>query len=445
MNKYQEVSDLGGRFVSEFGMHANPHRQTLHAMTRQCSQLYPGSMVLDSHNKAIGHGRRMMTYIVENFRLDNMTLDLDTYTHLTQIIQADTMRYAYKTWRRDWEARKCGGVLVWQLNDCWPTVSWAVVDYYLIKKPAWYAMKRALQPLDIGVSRTMFDWTQTDDFVDENSGLKTGQVDNTLRAKGGTYNIWVVSSKTEDADVWVEIRFIEISSGHLIDKPLTRFYKAKANTTTHIHLSTPLPQAYSADSQLNSGERRGLEPISISSDFSHHIAQRLTHLPEDHPSGNLELDRSRNRSKGEDVKDEQRRPFKVSWYEPFVIQATLIVGDKVIARDTAWPEPLKYLSLSDRMVTLDYSKRSITITTNKPVKGFVFEERRGIHLSDNGFDVMPDQPVKVDVTLVPSESLSLDPAQQEMDLKGLRFTYVGAEDTHDGYAHDRYARKNGAS
>jgi beta-mannosidase len=55
----------------------------------------------------------------------------------------DVMDTAYRFWRRDWGkpgSRKSGGVLVWQLNDCWPTMSWALVDYHLVKKPSFYAI-----------------------------------------------------------------------------------------------------------------------------------------------------------------------------------------------------------------------------------------------------------------------------------------------------------------
>ena len=176
-------------------MEAYPHLSTTARMSSTSSQLYPGSMVLDFHNKGIGHERRMMTYVVENFR---PRADLASYTHLTQTVQAETMRFAYKTWRREWQHRKCGGVLVWQLNDCWPTMSWAVVDYYLVPKPAYYAIKRALRPVDVGVVRTYEDWTQTGYYIDENSKLCTGQVDQTLPARRGEFEVWIANGRVEE-------------------------------------------------------------------------------------------------------------------------------------------------------------------------------------------------------------------------------------------------------
>jgi len=68
----------------------------------------------------------------------------------TQFVQAEAMRHAFEVFRRRWQqrgARGCGGALVWQLNDCWPVTSWALIDSGAQRKPAWYATRRALAAL----------------------------------------------------------------------------------------------------------------------------------------------------------------------------------------------------------------------------------------------------------------------------------------------------------
>jgi hypothetical protein len=49
----------------------------------------------------------------------------------------------------------CRGMIVWQLNHCWPVISWAAVDGDGRRKPLWYALGRVfagrlltLRPLD---------------------------------------------------------------------------------------------------------------------------------------------------------------------------------------------------------------------------------------------------------------------------------------------------------
>ena len=83
----------------------------------------------------------------------------------------------------------------------------------------------------------------------------------------------------------------------------------------------------------------------------------------------------------------------MSQYDPYVIHAVLTVNGAVVATDTAWPEPIKFLDLSDRGVRFEISeaKDQVVVAADKPVKGFVFEETEGMKLSDNGFDVVPGE------------------------------------------------------
>lgn len=66
--KYQIFDTLGGRFNSEFGMEAFPHIDTIRYFCTDPTQLFPQSHMIDFHNKADGHERRIATYLVENFR-----------------------------------------------------------------------------------------------------------------------------------------------------------------------------------------------------------------------------------------------------------------------------------------------------------------------------------------------------------------------------------------
>lgn len=40
-----------------------------------------------------------------------------------------------------------------QINDCWPVTSWAIVDYFLRPKPAYFAIKRELRRYTVGMTR----------------------------------------------------------------------------------------------------------------------------------------------------------------------------------------------------------------------------------------------------------------------------------------------------
>ncbi|KAF2247067.1 glycoside hydrolase family 2 protein [Trematosphaeria pertusa] len=215
--KYQIFDTLGGRFNSEFGMEAFPHIDTIKYYCTDPSQLYPQSHMLDFHNKADGHERRIATYLVENFRTQT---DLEAFIHLTQLSQAEALMFGYRGWRRQWgQQRLCGGALVWQLNDCWPVTSWSIVDYFLRKKPAYYAMRRVLAPVAVAVKRAHFDWSVVHARVPKTSD----------------YEVWVASNQPAEVTATVELRFISVSTGKEIkEKVVKKDIKIAANGTTDV-------------------------------------------------------------------------------------------------------------------------------------------------------------------------------------------------------------------
>lgn len=348
MKPYQNLPNMGGRFVSEFGMEAYPHLETIEKCITMEKDRYPGSMAMDFRNKAIGHERRLVSYVAENFRI---SYDLKGFTHLTQVMQADAMSWAYKSWRRDWgrkDERKCGGVLVWQLNDCWPTMSWAVVDYFLVPKPAYYAIKRAMAQVVIGVTRKFHDWTMRP--ADELWKRDTSHIDMRRLWEDIEYDVWIASSKTEETGGRIVIRFISVRSGKDVLPRLEKHVRIQPNGTTDILR----------------GKKVGLgsEPNAV---------------------------------------------FVPSKADPFVIFAKLIIEDQDIVTDVSWPDPIKYLDFEeeDRGVEISYDDDHsvVSISAKRPVKGFVFSEKQGIKLSDNGFDLVPGEDQNVTVKGIAAEAL----------------------------------------
>lgn len=315
---------MGSRFVSEFGMAAYPHLSTIVSAIADPKQQYPGSMFMDYHNRATDHERRMLTYVGENFKIK---YDLPSFTHLTQVLQADVMDNAYHSWRRDWGSsgsRKSGGVLVWQFDDCWPTMSWAIVDYYLVKKPAFYAIKRALAPIAVGVSRPFHNWTGS-------------HVDPTVAAQDTTYDVWIMSSRTESVQGELSVRFVSIQTGRDVATPLNRSVKVHGNSTTGV-------------------VHQGTVDVNVASATA--------------------------------------TPFAPDDYDPYVVSTSLSMNGKLVSTHAAWPAPMKYLDFLDRGVTVDVSEGAgqITVRAKRPVHGFVFEEKRDwLKFSDNGFDIIPGE------------------------------------------------------
>jgi beta-mannosidase len=155
--KYQNFDKLGGRFISEFGMEAFPNIKTIDSFLpkgKDDPDRYPQSSTVDFHNKASGHERRIALYLVENMRY--APDPIEQFIYCTQLMQAECLASAYRLWKREWKGPRreyCGGALVWQINDCWPVTSWAIVDYYLRPKHAYYAVKREMAPISCGITR----------------------------------------------------------------------------------------------------------------------------------------------------------------------------------------------------------------------------------------------------------------------------------------------------
>lgn len=159
---YQEYGALSGRFVSEFGMQAVPSRATLRrAFGDEADTLAPDALAL--LNNGQDGPARIRSYLDRNLPKQRAD-DLEGYLYATQLLQAEAVAYAVRSFRRRFGARghiACGGALVWQLDDLWPGVSWSILDHYsaedlaagrpVRRKAAFYALRRELLPLGLAL------------------------------------------------------------------------------------------------------------------------------------------------------------------------------------------------------------------------------------------------------------------------------------------------------
>ena len=68
---------------------------------------------------------------------------MDDWHWLTPLNQARAVAYGIEHFRSLYPRNS--GTIVWQLNDNWPVVSWAAVDYAGIRKPLWHALQAGLR------------------------------------------------------------------------------------------------------------------------------------------------------------------------------------------------------------------------------------------------------------------------------------------------------------
>ena len=111
------------RFCSEYGMESMPSMHTISTFTdEKTAQLFDPVMQL--HQKSGGGNEKMLFYLLAKYR---NPASFEDFVYLSQIVQANTVRFATDCWRRN--LKKQNGALFWQFNDCWPVASWAGIDY----------------------------------------------------------------------------------------------------------------------------------------------------------------------------------------------------------------------------------------------------------------------------------------------------------------------------
>jgi beta-mannosidase len=131
-----------GRFVSEYGMQSMSNYSTVKTYTADTSR-YLYSPAILNHQKA-ADGFKKLNYYLTLYFVDSSVLSrlsLKDYCYITQCMQAFILQNSISTHLSKYP--KNMGTLLWQLNDCWPSTSWSIIDYNGNKKAAWYAVKRA--------------------------------------------------------------------------------------------------------------------------------------------------------------------------------------------------------------------------------------------------------------------------------------------------------------
>ncbi|KAG6917171.1 hypothetical protein DXG01_003607 [Tephrocybe rancida] len=337
---YQDYDKRGGRFVSEFGIPSMPDMRTIaHWMgDADKSQWFSQSKLMAQHCRAGAFERRFAILMNENFRL---TSDLETHVdfqHFTwpkltnQLMQSEAVSYAYQVWRREWRGKGkqfTSGVLVWQLNDCWPVTSWAIVDYFLRPKPLYFTITRSLAPITVGITRTVTKNRLSDrprQFYDFGS----------TQSHDATIEVWGTSAALESRPLKLELAYHDLNSSWTATE--THDVELLPNQSTELlKIRCPGPP------------QEGVTP----------------------PSGD---------------------PIWTSSYS-VVVNARLIDADgRIVSRFADWPQPYRLLELPEPKLSVEVSGEQVTLSTQRPVKGLwlsVEGEGTEVSWSDNALDIVP--------------------------------------------------------
>lgn len=337
---------LAGRFISEFGMQGYPDIRTVdYWIGDDKSERYPQSRTMNSHNKADGFERRLELYLMENFK---HAFDIESYVYYTQIMQAECLAAAYRLWRREWRGPNkeyVGGALVWQLNDCWPVTSWAIADYFLRPKPAYFTIARELAPYTVGMTR---------------KAVKTFASKDTLAffTISSHLEIWGTNSQSQSKTVCLEVHAYDVEAGRAIDVTVEGFTGGKKEVVL----------APNASTELWKGQTPGVEDVHVEGMRSKPIVIQARLVDVD---TGVVLARYSN------------------WPEPF----------KYIHFPTKEQVNLQIVpSTTGAVADGSLTSTSLTITADRPVKGLVLDvDGEWAKFSDQAIDLFPGDPQVVGV------------------------------------------------
>lgn len=163
---FEHFEEQVPRFMSEFGFQSFPSYEAIRYFSEQDSiDLNHDSFV--THQKHARGFQLIREYMERDYKVPEND---DDYVYVSQLLQAKGMTMGMEAQRR--AMPYCMGSLYWQLNDCWPVVSWSSIDFMGNWKALHYKAKKSFE--DVLISSVI-----------ENDTLKTYIISDQLHSQEG--------------------------------------------------------------------------------------------------------------------------------------------------------------------------------------------------------------------------------------------------------------------
>ncbi|WP_300688075.1 glycoside hydrolase family 2 protein [Chryseobacterium sp.] len=146
---FEIYNEKVGRFMSEYGFQGMPTLETAKSMFSGTPELRVENSTVKAHEKHSRGWDIINEYLKRDYKIPT---DFVKYNYVSQLLQARGMQIAIEAHRRAKPYNM--GTLYWQLNDCWPVVSWSSIDYLGNWKAFHYQAKRSFEPILISVAET---------------------------------------------------------------------------------------------------------------------------------------------------------------------------------------------------------------------------------------------------------------------------------------------------
>jgi beta-mannosidase len=137
---YTRYAEDMGRFISEYGIQAAPVMETLTRCLPEDQRSLGSDGLL---NRIKDRPKNKVDAMLVS--VTGLPTTLEQYVDYTQITQAEGLKFGVEHFRR--RKPHCSGSLIWQFNDCWPGISWSLIDYYGFAKASYFYVRRAYAPV----------------------------------------------------------------------------------------------------------------------------------------------------------------------------------------------------------------------------------------------------------------------------------------------------------
>lgn len=131
---YTEVKNDKSKFVSEFGFQGPANLDTFKKCLPKENYIIQDRL-FEFHNKQVEGPERLTRFLSGHLPL---VTEFEDYIYLTQLNQGFALKTCIEHWRSN---DVTNGSIIWQLNDCWPVTSWAIVDSEIKPKLAYHFVK----------------------------------------------------------------------------------------------------------------------------------------------------------------------------------------------------------------------------------------------------------------------------------------------------------------
>ena len=144
---FEHFENAVPRFMSEYGFQSFPSAEVLKLINKS-EEIKIETDAVKSHQKHHRGFELMDLYMERDYLIPDNDED---YIFLSQLVQARGMRIGIEAHRRAKPYNM--GTLYWQLNDCWPGISWSSIDYLGKWKALHYEAKDAFENVLISFER----------------------------------------------------------------------------------------------------------------------------------------------------------------------------------------------------------------------------------------------------------------------------------------------------